>query len=225
MATSGSTAFDLTFDDILQDAVGMVGGGPILAEELKAAQRGIDYLLIAAQNKAPLLHKIETTVVSLSTSVTSYTFDDSVLDVQHIGIKTSATGSNTITLMRHGYERWAELPTKSNTGRPVAYWFDRRRESSILNVWPLPSQNYTAVLTLHKVTESTVRAFNSIDVPRRFIPAMVHGIAYYIGLRRSGRVPTERLMLLKAEYEKLFGEAMQEDRERGSVYIKIGTRA
>ncbi len=224
MPTSGSTTFDPAFDDLLQDAVGMVGGGPILAEELSAAMRGLDYLLIMAQNKNVLLHKIETTAVTLSVSTTSYNLDSSVLDVQHVGVKTSTAGGNTITLTRHGYERWAELPIKSNTGRPVAYFFDRRRDSSILNVWPLPSQEYVAVLTLHKVAENTIRAFNSIDVPRRFIPAMVYGIAYYIGLRRSARVPTERLMLLKAQYDEALKDAMQEDRERGSVYIKTGSR-
>jgi hypothetical protein len=224
MPTSGSTTFEPTFDDLLQDAVGMVGGGPILAEELSAAMRGLDYLLIMAQNKNVMLHKIETTLVTLSASTTAYALDSSVLDVQHVGVRTSATGANTITLMRHGYERWAELPTKSNTGRPVAYFFDRRRDSSIMNVWPLPNQDYVSVLTIHKVAETTIRAFNSIDVPRRFIPAMVFGIAYYIGLRRSARVPAERLLLLKAQYDEALRDAMQEDRERGSVYVRIGTR-
>lgn len=55
MATSGTSNFDPTFDDILQDAAGMVGGGPILAEELIAAKRGLDYLLTDIQNRNVLL--------------------------------------------------------------------------------------------------------------------------------------------------------------------------
>ena len=71
MATSGVASFDPTFDDILQDAAAMVGGGPLLADELISARRGLDYLLTDLQNRNVLLHKIETTVVPVSASVSA----------------------------------------------------------------------------------------------------------------------------------------------------------
>ena len=88
----------------------------------------------------------------------------------------------------------------------------------------MPDQTYDLVLTIQKTTEDVIRAFNNVDVPRRFVPALIYGLAYWIGLRRNSRVPAERLMLLKAEYEAALREAIGEDRERGSVYIKIGRR-
>ena len=197
----------------------MVGGGPVLADELISARRGLDYLLTDLQNKNILLHKIETTVVPVSTSVSSLTFGPSISDVLVASIRTSSTD---IVLERDGYERWAEIPTKSQSGRPTRYWWDRRRDSNTMNFWPVPDQVYTVVLTIQKNAEDTLRAFDNIDVPRRFLPAIIYGLAYWIGLRRGTRVDAGRLVLLKTEYDRAIKDAMREDRERGKVFIRIG---
>jgi len=221
MATSGVASFSPSFDDILQDAVAMVGGGPVLADELISAKRGLDYLLTSIQNQNVLLHKIETTVIPVSISVTSLTFGQDISDVLVASIRTSSTD---IVIERDGYERWAEIPTKSQTGRPTRYWWDRRRDSNTMSLWPVPDQTYTVVLTIQKNAEDTLRAFDNIDVPRRFLPAVTYGLAYWIGLRRGSRVDANRLQLLRAEYEAQLKAAMREDRERGTIILRIGRR-
>ena len=218
MATSGTSNFNPTFDDIMQDAAGMVGGGPILAEELQSAMRGMDYLLTQLQNRNVLLHKIETTVIPVSVSTAQVSLESSVLDALTVAVRDS--NNNSITIHRLGYEGWAQIPTKDQTGRPVQYWFDRRLDGNTLNLWPISDNTYDLVITVQKTAEDTIRAFNNVDVPRRFLPALLYGLAYYIGLRRGGRIPAERLQLLKAEYEVAVKEAMREDRERGSIYIR-----
>lgn len=218
MATSGTSNFNPTFDDIMQDAAGMVGGGPILAEELQSAMRGMDYLLTQLQNRNVLLHKIETTVIPVSVSTAQVSLEPSVLDALTVAVRDS--NNNSITIHRLGYEGWAQIPTKDQTGRPVQYWFDRRLDGNTLNLWPISDNTYDLVITVQKTAEDTIRAFNNVDVPRRFLPALLYGLAYYIGLRRGGRIPAERLQLLKAEYEVAVKEAMREDRERGSIYIR-----
>ena len=197
----------------------MVGGGPVLADELISARRGLDYILTDLQNKNVLLHKIETTVVPVSTSVSSLTFGPAISDVLVASIRTSSTD---IVLERDGYERWAEIPTKSQTGRPTRYWWDRRRESNTMNFWPVPDQTYTVVLTIQKNTEDTLRAFDNIDVPRRFLPAIIYGLAHWLGMRRGAAVAGDRLTMLRLEYERAVKAAMREDRERGKVFIRIG---
>lgn len=221
MPTSGITEYDPPFDDVLQDAVNMVGGGPLLADELISAKRGLNNLLISIQNNNILLHKIETTIIPTSSSVGAYSFDETVLDV----LSGSSRQNYTDNLMdRFGFQRWAEIAAKTKVGRPTTYWFDRRREGGILNLWPIPDQEYDIVLTIHKVAEDTVRAFDQIDVPRRFLPAITYGLAYWIGLRRGARVPDTRLQFIKANYEAELKAAMREDRERGPVFIRIGRR-
>lgn len=221
MATSGVASFDPTFDEILQDAAAMVGGGPLLADELISAKRGLDYLLTDLQNRNVLLHKIETTVVPVSASVSSLTFGPSISDVLVATVQTSTTE---MVMDRDGYERWAEIPTKSVTGRPIRYWWDRRRDSNIMNLWPLPDQTYNLVLTVQKNTEDTLRAFDNVDVPRRFLPAITYGLAYWIGMRRGTRADANRLNMIKGEYERMVRDAMREDRERGPFLLRIGRR-
>lgn len=218
MATSGTSNFNPSFDDLLQDAAGMVGGGPILAEELTAAQRGIDYLLTQIQNKNILLHKVETTVVAVSTS--SVTLNNTVIDVHAVQIRDDNDVET--SMWRLGFENWASLTSKSQSGKPSQYWFDRRLNSGILNVWPIPDEEYNLVITVQKTAEDTIRAYNNVDVPRRFLPALLYGLAYWIGLRRMGRVPTDRLQMLKLEYEAELKAAMREDRERASTFIRLG---
>jgi hypothetical protein len=221
MATSGVASFDPTFDDILQDAAAMVGGGPLLADELISAKRGLDYLLTDLQNRNVLLHKIETTVVPVSASVSALTFGPSISDVLVATVRTSTTE---MVMDRDGYERWAEIPTKSVTGRPIRYWWDRRRNSNIMNLWPLPDQTYDLVLTIQKNAEDTLRAFDNVDVPRRFLPAITFGLAYWIGMRRGTRADQNRLTIIKAEYERMVRDAMREDRERAPFLLRIGRR-
>jgi hypothetical protein len=216
MATSGVAAFDPTFDDLLQDAAGMVGGGPILADELISARRGLDYLLTSIQNKNVLLHKVETTTVAVSTA--SVSLGSSISDVLVASCRFNDTN---ISMTRDGYERWAEISNKATEGRPTRYWWDRRRDGNILNLWPIPDQEYDIVLTIQKNAEDTLRAFDNVDVPRRFLPAVLYGLAYWIGMRRS-KVPETRLNMLKLEYERQLRDAMREDRERAKTYIKIG---
>lgn len=199
----------------------MVGGGPILADELISAKRGLNNLLISIQNHNVLLHKIETTIIPTSVSAGAYTFDDTVLDV----LSASSRSNDTDNLMdRFGFQRWAEIAAKTKTGRPTTYWFDRRRESGTLHLWPIPDDSYQIVLTIQKTLEDTVRAFDQIDVPRRFLPAITFGLAYWIGLRRGPAVPDARLNFLKLNYEAELKAAMREDRERGPVLIRIGRR-
>jgi hypothetical protein len=221
MVTSGVSNFDPTFEDILQDAAAMVGGGPLLADELISARRGLDYLLTDLQNRNVLLHKIETTVVPVSASVSALTFGPSISDVLTATVRTSTTE---MVMDRDGYERWAEIPTKSVTGRPIRYWWDRRRNSNVMNLWPLPDQTYDIVLTVQKNTEDTLRAFDNIDVPRRFLPAITYGLAHWIGMRRGSRADANRLTAIKVEYERMVRDAMREDRERGPFLLRIGRR-
>lgn len=219
MTTSGVSTFDPKFDDLLQDAAAMVGGGPILADELISAKRGLDYMLTSIQNRNILLHKVETTTVPVSSSVSSLSFDQTILDVLKVAVRVSTTE---IVMDRDGYERWAEIPVKNQLGRPMRYWFDRERQGNRMNLWPVPNTTYDLVITIQKSVEDTVRAFDNVDVPRRFMPALVYGLAYWIGLRRGGRVPDQRLAFLKAQFDAELKGAMREDRERGSIYIRIG---
>ncbi len=219
MTTSGLTTFAPTFDEILQDAAGMVGGGPILAEELAAARRGMDLLLTEIQNRGPLLHKIETVTVSVAPATSSVALPAAYLDVHHVQIA-DAAGDNAMQANRLSFESWAGLTNKDQVGRPTQYWFDRRQNGNILWLWPVPLDSHQIRLTVQQVPENTFRAFQNVDEPRRFIPAVTYGLAYWIGLRRN-KTPADRITMLKQLYEGAIRDAMREDRERVSFQVRM----
>ena len=59
---------------------------------------------------------------------------------------------------------------------------------------------------------------NLINVPKRFFPCMCSGLAYYLAIKKA----PERIQLLKPLYEEELQRALQEDRERTSLKVKVG---
>ena len=62
-------------------------------------------------------------------------------------------------------------------------------------------------------------AFQNADVSRRFLPCLTAGLAYFMGMKRPG-VDAGRIQMVKQEYEERLARAMEEDRERVSIFIK-----
>ena len=56
------------------------------------------------------------------------------------------------------------------------------------------------------------------DIPFRLIPCMVAGIAYYISMKLPN-VDTQRIGMLKADYEEQWMLASSEDRETAPLRI------
>jgi len=61
-------------------------------------------------------------------------------------------------------------------------------------------------------------AIQNADLPKRFLPAMTCGLSYYMSMKRPG-VEAGRIQMLKVNYEEKLARAMEEDRERVSMYI------
>ena len=56
---------------------------------------------------------------------------------------------------------------------------------------------------------------NTMDMPFRFLPCMVAGLAYYLALKVPGGA--ERLGILKQQYDEAWQLASEEDREKAAV--------
>ena len=78
------------------------------------------------------------------------------------------------------------------------------------------SLNIECFKQLEDVTKS---AGQNAQVPKRFLPALTCGLSYYLSMKRPG-IPMDRIQMLKANYEEKLAFAMEEDRERASMYIK-----
>jgi hypothetical protein len=89
-----------------------------------------------------------------------------------------------------------------------------------INVWPAPEQNdyYTFIYyRLRRIQNAGDLGTNTQDIPFRFLPCMVAGLAYHLSLKIPEALP--RAEMLKALYEEAFQQAADEDREKASIRL------
>jgi hypothetical protein len=88
-----------------------------------------------------------------------------------------------------------------------------------VTVWPTPdgSQTYQFVYWRMRRVQDAGSGVNVMDVPFRFVPCMVAGLAYYISLKVPGGM--ERLGVLKQQYDEAWMTAADEDQERAALRL------
>jgi hypothetical protein len=88
-----------------------------------------------------------------------------------------------------------------------------------VTVWPTPdgSQPYQFVYWRMRRVQDAGNGVNVMDVPFRFVPCMVAGLAYYIALKVPGGM--DRLGILKQQYDEAWMTAADEDQERAALRL------
>jgi len=90
---------------------------------------------------------------------------------------------------------------------------------SSINVWPTPSAGgspYTFVYwRLRRVQDAGTNGTVEPDIPFRFLPCMVAGLAFYLAQKLPDAL--QRMQFLKSEYEEQWLMASTEDREKAAV--------
>ena len=220
MARSGTYNFNLDIDEVIQEATEMIGGEQTLGHTPQSARRSINLLLSDWQNRGVLLWSTFTTAVTVATSVTSYDLDDSVNDALIITVKASIAATET-QLTRISFEEYNVLPNKSQTGRPTQYAIKRNVDKPTVFLYRIPNSR-TEILTIEgirQLQDVNKSAEQNADIPKRFLPCLTYGLAHQLAQKRPG-VTDVRIAMLKASYEETFKRAMEEDKERASIYFK-----
>ena len=218
MAVSGTYDFNLDIDEVIQEAMEMIGGEDTLGHEPASARRSINLMLKDWQNRGVLLWTTSVSNVTVSASLANYSLSSSTVDALEVVINRDDTD---LQLERITPEEYLLIPTKTQKGRPNQYSIRRGRDNPVLSLWPLPD-NSTDILKIEIVSELqdvNKSAIQNADLPKRFLPCLTCGLAYYMAMKRP-LVPENRIMMLKANYEELLMRAMEEDRERASMYLR-----
>jgi hypothetical protein len=87
-----------------------------------------------------------------------------------------------------------------------------------INVWPTPNAGGGYVFVYYRLRrmQDAGSGVTDQDIPFRFIPCMVAGLAYYISMKKPEVAP-DRIMMLKQDYEQQFQLASEEDREKAPI--------
>ena len=222
MAVSGTYNFNLDIDEVIQEAMEMIGGENTLGHEPASARRSINLILKDWQNRGILLWSTSVSSVTVAASVTAYSLGSSTVDALEVVLSRDNTD---IQLTRISPEEYLLIPNKTQTGRPMQFSIRRGISNPTMSLWPIP-ENSTDILKMEVISELQdvdKSAGQNADMPKRFLPPLTCGLAYYMSMKRPG-VEGQRIQMLKMNYEELFSRAMLEDRERASMYVvpKLG---
>jgi len=216
MTTSGTTAFSMDFTDIAEEAWERAGREMRSGYDLRTARRSMNLMMIEWQNRGINLWTIDEGSVSLVAGTSEYDLPADTIDLLDQVIRTGAGNVATqsdLTISRISSSTYSSIPNKLSQGRPIQVWIRRLRDNPKIVVWPVPDTNqYVFRYWRMRRIQDAGNGIDTPDVVFRFLPCLVAGLAYYIAMK----VPelTDRVQLLKAEYEAQFQLAAEEDREK-----------
>ena len=236
--TSGTTTFDKTFaiDEIVEDAFERIGLQNVAGYQLKSARRSLNILFQEWGNRGIHYWEIDELDLDLvegqaeykffrastdGTSATSnpngvYGMSD-VLEAQLRSNRTQTTQSDS-PMTKVDRSTYAGFSNKLSQGTPNQYWVQRFIDYTSISIYPTPDAT-NASKDMHfyyiKRIQDVGAYTNATDLPYRFVPCMVSGLAYYLSMKYNVQL-TQQLKLL---YEDEFQRALQEDGSDSSTYI------
>ena len=229
MTTSGTTTFDLNLNELVEEAFERCGAELRTGYDLRTARRSLNLLTIEWANRGINLWTIEQGSIPLVQGQITYDLPADTIDLlEHVVRTQSGQGQTDINISRISVDTYATIPNKNAQGRPIQVWINRQSGADYpvtgvanpqINVWPAPEQSnyYTFVYWRLRRIQDAGTGVTTQDIPFRFLPAMVAGLAYHLSLKIPGAM--ERTVALKAMYDEAWQQASDEDREKAPLRI------
>ena len=229
--TSGTVIFDKNFsiDEIIEEAYERIGLQGVSGYQLKTARRSLNILFQEWGNRGLHYWQIANNDITLVDGQAVYTMfrssDDGTSDatavfgVDDILEAVYRNSSNVDTpLTKINRSTYQALSNKTSTGTPTQYYVQRFIDKVTITLYLTPGSseagnklNYYYVKRIQDVGDYT----NATDVPYRFVPCMVSGLAFYLAQKYA----PERVQAMKLYYEDELQRALAEDGSSSSAYI------
>jgi len=237
--TSGTTTFDKTFsiDEIVEDAFERIGMQGVAGNQLRSARRSLNILFQEWGNRGIHYWEISNTNLDLVQGQADYNFfrsaDDGtsattapsngiygmsdVLEAQLRSNRTQTTQSDS-PMTKVDRSTYAAFSNKLSQGTPNQYWVERFIDKVTIHVYPTPDST-SASKDMHfffiKRIQDVGSYTNATDVPFRFVPCMVAGLAYYLSMKYAPQLIQQNKLIYEDELQR----ALAEDGSAASTYI------
>ena len=207
MTTSGTRDFNLDVGEIIEEAYERCGLEVRTGYDARTARRSLNLMFADWANRGLNLWTVTQTTQALTQGTATYTLAADVVDILEMVLRRDGTDYEVERISRGEY---LTFPNKTAQGRPSQFYFDRQIQP-VITLWQ-PPENSTDILVFYYVRriQDADTLVNTTDMPFRFYPCMVAGLAYYLAMKRA----PERLQILKAVYEEEFMRAAEEDEDR-----------
>tara|TARA_B100000683_G_scaffold48350_1_gene45446 strand:- start:272 stop:1000 length:729 start_codon:yes stop_codon:yes gene_type:complete len=229
--TSGTTTFDKTFaiDEIIEEAYERIGLQGVSGNQLRQARRSLNILFQEWGNRGLHYWQIGNNSITLVADQAVYTMFRSsadgtsdatavfgVDDVLEAVYRNSSNVDSPLTKINRS--TYQALSNKTSTGQPSQYYVQRFIDKVTITLYLTPGSsqagdkiNYYFVKRIQDVGDYT----NATDVPYRFVPCMVSGLAFYL----AQKFKPELSQQMKLYYEDELQRALAEDGSSSSSFI------
>ena len=219
MATSGVANFNLDLSEIVEEAFERCGGELRTGYDLRTARRSLNLMFADWANRGVNMFTFEQGTINLIPGTATYNLPEDTVDLLEHVIRTGAGNESTqadLTITRISVSTYATIPNKLQQARPIQIWVERLNTPRV-TLWPIPddSQTYQLVYWRMRRIQNAGDGVNTMDMPFRFLPCMVAGLAYHLALKIPGG--GERLGILKEQYDSAWALAAEEDREKAAI--------
>ena len=231
MATSGTTNFESSFyiDDIITEAYERIGRFDYSGNDIKTARRSLNIMFQEWANRGLHFWEVANNSITLVNGQSEYTMYRSTSDgtsdatavygvddvLEAVYRNSDNTDFPLTKINRSGYQG---LSNKTQTGVPTQYWVQRFIDKITITLYLTPGSteagntiNYYYVKRIQDAGAYT----NEADVPYRFVPCMVSGLAFYL----SQKFKPELVQQMKLLYEDELKRALEEDGSSSSSFI------
>ena len=214
MATSGTTSFNITIDEAIEEAYERCGVRTNSGHDIKSARRSLNLLFSEWGNRGINLWKVKSETLTLVNGTATYNTPSDCNDVLEAVVTT--TGGTQQTLTKISRSEYIAIQNKTDTGTPSQYYVNRQITPTISLYLAPDTSAVTNIFYYYLARIQDAGAYsNTTDMPFRFYPCMVSGLAFYL----SQKIALDRVQMLKMLYEDELKRALDEDGQRTSVYI------
>ena len=187
--------------------------------DLRTARRSLNLMFADWANRGINMFTFEQGTINLVPGTATYNLPADTVDLLEHVIRTGAGNESTqadLTITRISVSTYATIPNKLQQARPIQIWIERL-DTPRVTLWPVPdnSQTYQLVYWRMRRIQNAGDGVNTMDMPFRFIPCMVAGLAYYLALKVPNAI--QRLEVLKMQYDEAWQLASGEDQEKAAL--------
>ena len=221
MALSGSTNFEPNVTEFIEEAYERCGAELRTGYDLKTAIRSVNLMLAEWANRGLNQWTIEQATQTVTEGTSSYSLNSNVIDVLDVVLRRTVNQTQTdISMNRISRSEYINIPNKTTKARPSQFFFDKLNTPA-LQIWPAP-ENSTDVIVFNKLVrmDDADKATNTMDMPFRFYPCFVAGLAYYLSQKKNPQLTPQ----LKSLYEEEFRRAADQDEDRASFRVRPDIR-
>ena len=229
--TSGTVTFDKNFsiDEIVEEAYERIGLQNVSGYQLKTARRSLNILFQEWGNRGLHYWQIANNDITLVDGQAVYTMFRStgdgtsdatavygVDDILEAVYRNSSSVDTPLTKINRS--TYQALSNKTSKGQPTQYYVQRFIDKVTITLYLTPGSfeagnklNYYYVKRIQDVGDYT----NATDLPYRFVPCMVSGLAFYL----SQKFNPQATQAMKLYYEDELQRALAEDGSSSSSHI------